>query len=156
VTFVGAVGLQQKDGSTIEAPAGTVVITPSRVKVATIPSISYTEEGKKETLKELYEMKAIDKKTLLEGYRFQNVAEIVERVLAEQQQMAQTVPPPPPVPGDKLIGALAQLQKSGGPLTLEVVNVALEKAGLPPLQLDSTPLAPPPIDGTPDPATVTA
>lgn len=156
VTFMGENGLKGKDGSTVSAPAGTVIISPSRVKVATVPAISYTEEGKKETLKELYGLEAIDKKTLLEGYRFQNVAEIVDRVVAEQKQKAQMPPPPPPVPGDKLITAISSLQKSGTPLTLDVVNEALAKAGLPPLQM--APELPPvaPIDAPAEGATITA
>lgn len=150
VTFVGEVGLQQKDGTTTPPTPGTVVITPSRVKVATVPAISYTEEGKKETLKELYELKAIPTRTLLEGYRFQGIDDILDALAQEQAQQAKTPPPPPPVPGDKLITALAALQKSGEPLTIEVVNAALVKAGLPPLNVAPAPVAP--IDGANSPA----
>lgn len=164
VTFVGAVGMQQQDGSTVPAPNGTVVISPSRVKVATIPAISYTEEGKKETLKELYEMHAIDLKTLLEGYRFQGIDDIIENVITEKQQQSMMPPPPERVPGDKLITALAKLQASGEALSLEVVNAAFAQANLPPLNIAPPPnplspvppSVPAPIDAPPQGATIHA
>ena len=153
VTFIGKAGLVQQDGTEVPAPKGVVVIGDSHVNVRTVPEVSYSEDGKKEVLKELYEAKAIDLKTLLEGYRFSNVGDIMERVIAENERKAQTPPPPAPVPADRLLNALANVAKSGGPITFEQLQAAMQEASLPPAPTTATPqTVAPPIDGSGQPA----
>ena len=142
LNIMGKAGLQNQDGSTNEAPEGVVVITPSRVKVRAVPEVSYTEDGRREILKELYESKLIDRKTVLEAYRFGNVGDIIDRVLEEQEQASQTPPPKQPIPADKLINALANLRKSGEPILPEQIDVVLTEAGVPTMAELSTPAAP--------------
>lgn len=142
VTIMGKAGLQNPDGSYREAPSNVVVIAPSRVKVRAVPEVSYTEDGRREILRELYDSKLIDRKTVLEAYRFGNVGDIIDRVIEEQQQASQTPPPKPPIPADKLINALANLRKSGEPILPEQIDAVLTEAGVPTATELSTPAAP--------------
>jgi hypothetical protein len=139
VAFIGAAGMQLQDGSQAPLQENTIVINPSKVKVTTVPAIAYSEDGKRETLKELFTAGAIDVQTLLEGYRFQNVSEIVERTLREMQMKAQE-PPRPTEEASKLMKGLKDMAESGAPIDLEQFNAVLAHAGLPPVQL--APLAP--------------
>lgn len=61
----------------------TVIKKSYRVKTVVDSGLSYTEEGKRDTLRELYQAGVIDKRTLMEGFKFSNVADIMERVQAE-------------------------------------------------------------------------
>lgn len=139
-TFIGKAGIQE--GQT--PPDGVIAIGKTSVKVRAVPEISYSEDGKREILLELYKEKLIDRKTVLEAYRFGNVGEVIDRVLQEQAQAAQTPPPKPPVPADKLLNALANLRKSGEPILPEQIDAVLTEAGVPAGPELSTP--PPPID----------
>jgi hypothetical protein len=55
----------------------------TKVDVSIESGLSYTEEGKRQTLLELYQMGLLDKETVLEGFKFGNIGEILEKVNAE-------------------------------------------------------------------------
>lgn len=156
VTFIGQAGLKLQNGNPLPAPPNTVVIGKTHVNVRAVPEVSYSEDGKKEVLLELYHEKAIDLQTLLEAYRFGNVGKIIQRVMAEKAQASQTPPPPPPVPGDRLLTALANIAKSGQPVTFDQLQSAMKDASLPPAPAPApSPTSPQPpvaIDGAVQPA----
>jgi hypothetical protein len=58
--------------------APTVIKQSYRIKCTVESGLSYTEEGKKDTLWQLFQGGVIGQKTLLEGYKFGNVAETME------------------------------------------------------------------------------
>lgn len=143
VKFMGRSGLVEGT----DAPEDVVVVKPSKVRVNVTPEVSFTEEGKRQTLLDLYKDGVVDRKTVLEAYRIGNVQEVIERVRTEQMESAKQPPPPKPVDADKLLNALANLSKSGEPITLEQLNAAMLQAGLPPIEEPTPPPAMPPTDG---------
>jgi len=81
---IGEEGLNHPLGQELAERENAIVIKKSfRVKASIESALSYTEEGKRDTLRELYSAGLIDKRTLLEGFKFGNVGEILERTKAE-------------------------------------------------------------------------
>jgi hypothetical protein len=72
-------------------PAGAVVIPAKNMVDVKITSwLAHTAEARQETLKELYQLQAIDQQTLLEGYEIGSIADIIQRTKEQQKdQMAQ-------------------------------------------------------------------
>lgn len=80
--------------------------------------LAETNEAKREILKELYSMQAIDLETLLKGYELSNVAEIIAGVKQEKQEAVQleaskagaiAQAETPPAPAEKTEGARAAI-----------------------------------------------
>ena len=63
--------------------APTVLKQSYRIKCTIENGLSYTEEGKRDTLRELFQGGIIDKRTLLEGFKFGNIEELMDRTNAE-------------------------------------------------------------------------
>jgi len=62
-------------------PEGAIVITgEDEVKVSIVPEISYSEENKKEWIMRLAEAQLIDPETLMEQFKFTNIADIMGRM----------------------------------------------------------------------------
>lgn len=151
VTIIGEAALRDEDGTVKPAPSGVIVIRPSAARITIVPEVAYTEEGKRETVREMYKDGIVDRKTVLKAYKFSNVADIAEEAEREEEKKAQQgAPPPPPVPADKLLNALANLVKSGEPVTIDQLNEAMKQAGLPPMDMTGvpTPQESANIDGT--------
>jgi hypothetical protein len=60
----------------------------TKVNVSVESGLSYTEEGKRQTLLELFYAGLLNKETVLEGFKFGNVGEILKKVEEEQAQMS--------------------------------------------------------------------
>lgn len=58
----------------------------TKVNVSVESGLSYTQEGKRQTLMELFYAGLVDKQTVLEGFKFGNVGEIMQKVEKEQSQ----------------------------------------------------------------------
>jgi hypothetical protein len=81
---IGEEGLNHPLGRELAEREKAIVIKKSfRVKASIENALSYTEEGKRDTLRELYSAGIIDKRTLLEGFKFGNISEILERAKEE-------------------------------------------------------------------------
>jgi hypothetical protein len=76
---IGARYKQPEDGS-IPLSSNT------KVNVSVESGLSYTQEGKRQTLLELFYAGLVDKQTVLEGFKFGNVGEILQKVSQEQMQ----------------------------------------------------------------------
>jgi hypothetical protein len=61
----------------------TVIKGSYRVKTVVDSGLSYTEEGKRDTLSQLFQAGIIDKRTLMEGFKFSNISEILDATAAE-------------------------------------------------------------------------
>lgn len=73
--------------SAANVPEGATVIPEKNIVDVKITSwLAYTPEVRREVLKELYSLQAIDKETLLKGYEIGNVADIIEKVKAEREE----------------------------------------------------------------------
>uniref|UniRef100_A0A7V3JAE2 Phage portal protein n=1 Tax=candidate division CPR3 bacterium TaxID=2268181 RepID=A0A7V3JAE2_UNCC3 len=81
---IGEEGLNHPLGRELAERDNAIVIKKSfRVKASIENALSYTEEGKRDTLRELYSAGIIGKRTLLEGFKFGNVSEILEEAKEE-------------------------------------------------------------------------
>lgn len=58
----------------------------TKVNVSVESGLSYTEEGKRQTLIELYQLGLIPKETVLEGFKFGNIGEILSKVESQMQK----------------------------------------------------------------------
>jgi hypothetical protein len=58
----------------------------TKINVSVESGLSYTQEGKRQTLLELFYAGLIDKQTVLEGFKFGNIGEILQKVAQEQMQ----------------------------------------------------------------------
>lgn len=83
--FIEVIGEQAK-----HKPEGATVIPAKNMVDVKITSwLAHTSEVRREILKELYALQAIDQQTLLEGYEIGSVADIIQRTkeqMLEQQQ----------------------------------------------------------------------
>jgi hypothetical protein len=57
-----------------------------KVDVNIESGLAYTEEGKRQTMLELYSSGLVDAQTVLEAFKFSNVAEIIKKAQAEKQK----------------------------------------------------------------------
>ena len=70
--------------SAINGEKPPVIISKDiKVRAMVVSGISYTEEGKRETLRELYASGVIPLRTLLQAYNFSNVGDIIQQLEAE-------------------------------------------------------------------------
>lgn len=70
-------------------PEGVTVIPKKNMVDVKINSwLASTQDARRETLKELYQLQAIDAQTLLEGYNIGNVADIMQRVRQQKADEA--------------------------------------------------------------------
>jgi len=72
-------------------PEGALVIKPNNIVDVKITSwLAQTNEAKREVLKELYQLQAIDQETLLEGYNIGSVSQVIQKTRKEKLENAAT------------------------------------------------------------------
>lgn len=82
----GVTELQKKES--LEAQGEIVIDKIPTYHVEIIPGSAYSELQEKDDLVQLYDRKAIDTKTLLEGFKLGNTRETLERLEGEQEKAA--------------------------------------------------------------------
>jgi len=128
--FINIIGSEAKsaEGESL-APEGALVVEPKNMVDVKITSwLAETQEARRDALIKLFELKAIDAETLLQGYAIGNVAQVIQRTQKQRsvemaQETAQQVtlanaqnppeapqPPPPPEPSVGPAQANAALQ----------------------------------------------
>jgi hypothetical protein len=143
VTIIGEAGLVPDADGNVQVPEGVIVVRPSKARVTIVPEMAWTEEGKREQLREMYKDGLVPREYVLQAYRVSSVQEVAEQARREEMEKAKQPPPPKPVDADKLMNAFANIVKSGEPVTIEQLNAVMEQANLPPIP------TPEPVDTTP-------
>ena len=92
VTSVGERELVELIGENADNQPDTATVIKKKniVDVKITSWLAHTAEARRETLKELYDMQAIDKETLLEGYSIGNVSDVIKKTKEEQLEQAAT------------------------------------------------------------------
>jgi hypothetical protein len=95
--FIDVIGEDAQPLQEGQAPEGmTIIPKKSMVDVHITSWLAQTQEARRDTLKELFELQAIDNETLLRGYEIGNVADVITKLRKEKdvtraQDMAQQV-----------------------------------------------------------------
>ncbi len=83
--FIKVIG----EGASNQPEDATIIPAKNMVDVKITSWLAHTSEVRREILKELYQLQAIDQQTLLEGYEIGSIADIIKRTkeqMLEQQQ----------------------------------------------------------------------
>lgn len=115
-------------------PDEATVIEPQNIVDVKITSwLAQTNEARREVLKELYQLQAIDQETLLEGYNIGSVSQIIEKTrkqkmmdmatnMEAQSQMQPQQPQPQPSGKLGAIAAIKQIVNGAQPQAPEAVD----------------------------------